>query len=85
MFNPNRLQFAIDRRAVSKAELAERLNITPRTLTNYLKGNTEPNLVDLSRVLSFPIDFFKGSDLPIIDEHSVSFRSRSRMTKKIKA
>ena len=85
MFNPNRLQFAIDRRAVSKAELAEKLNITPRTLTNYLKGNTEPNLVDISRVLSFPIDFFKGSDLPIIDEHSVSFRSRSRMTKKVKA
>ncbi|WP_351059240.1 XRE family transcriptional regulator, partial [Psychrobacter sp. TB20-MNA-CIBAN-0197] len=70
---------------MSKAELAEKLNITPRTLTNYLKGNTEPNLVDISRVLSFPIDFFKGSDLPIIDEHSVSFRSRSRMTKKVKA
>ncbi|WP_350656155.1 ImmA/IrrE family metallo-endopeptidase [Psychrobacter sp. S1-30-MNA-CIBAN-0213] len=70
---------------MSKAELAEKLGITPRTLTNYLNGNTEPNFVDLSRVLSLPIDFFKGSDLPIIDEHSVSFRSHSRMTKKVKA
>ena len=51
MFNPNRLQFAIDRRAVSKAELAEKLNITPRTLTNYLKGNTENAIEIIDKAL----------------------------------
>lgn len=85
MFNQSRLEFAIDRRAISKAELAEKLNVTTRTLTNYLKGDTVPNLDDLSAVLNFPVSFFEGDDLPIIDEHSVSFRSRSRMTKKIKS
>lgn len=85
MFNPNRLQFAIDRRGISKAELAKRLDVTTRTLTNYLNGNTLPDLNSLSKVLNFPIDFFEADDLPVIDEFSVSFRSRTRMTKKTKA
>lgn len=86
VFNENRLQFAIDRRAISKAELAVKLGVTPRTLTNYLIGKTVPTDVNIfSEALNFPVSFFYGSDLPIIAEHSVSFRSRSRMTKKVKA
>ena len=86
MFNEDRLQFAIDRRGISKAELAAKLDITTRTLTNYLTGKTTPiDLSVFSEALNFPVSFFHGDDLPIIAEHSVSFRSRARMTKKIKA
>ena len=85
VFNENRLQFAIDRRAITKAELALKVGITPRTLTNYLIGKTVPTDLEVfSEALDFPVSFFSGSDLPTIAEHSVSFRSRSRMTKKVK-
>ena len=84
MFNPSRLEFAISRRGISKSELAEKLEVNPRTVTNYLNGETVPDLEKLSQVLNFPIDFFKARDLPKINDKSVSFRSRSRMTKKVR-
>ena len=84
MFNPSRLEFAISRRGISKSELAEKLEVNPRTVTNYLNGETVPDLEKLSQVLNFPIDFFKAQDLPKINDKSVSFRSRSRMTKKVR-
>lgn len=84
MFSPNRLEFAISRRGLSKSELAEKLEVNPRTVTNYLNGTTMPDLDKLSQVLKFPVEFFTSEDLPVIDERSVSFRSKSRMTKKVK-
>ena len=84
MFNPTRLAFAISRRGIGKAELAEKLGVNPRTIRNYLSGETEPNVIKLSKILNFPVDFFYSEDLPCVDDKSVSFRSRSRMTKKVR-
>lgn len=84
MFNPDQLKFALDLRGLSKADLAEMMEVTPRTITNYLKGRSEPDLKTLGRILKFSPDFFKRDDLPVISEHAVSFRSYARMPAKYK-
>ncbi|WP_180214697.1 XRE family transcriptional regulator [Snodgrassella sp. ESL0324] len=84
MFNPDQLKFALDLRGLSKADLAKMMEVTPRTITNYLKGISEPDLKTLGRILKFSPDFFKRDDLPVISEHAVSFRSYARMPAKYK-
>ena len=84
MFNPDQLKFALDLRGLSKTDLAKLMEITPRTITNYLKGRSQPDLNTLGRILKFSPDFFEKENLPIINEHAVSFRSYARMPAKFK-
>lgn len=85
MFNPRRLAFALDRRGLSKAALADALGVTTRTISNYLAGISEPNLQLLGRILQFSPDFFIiNDDLPILSDHQVSFRANSKTSNRLK-
>lgn len=85
MFNPYRLEFARQLRGMTKNKLAETIGVTARTLNNYVNGNSVPDNVSvLAKALNFPKDFFYGDDLTEISEHSVSFRSMSKMSGKVR-
>ncbi len=85
MFNPNRLILARERRKLTRKELAERIKISPVTITRNEKGTHPPesNTVDLFvKELNFPKEFFYSRDFDKLTKDSVSFRSLSSMTAK---
>lgn len=87
MFNPRRLEFALYRRGLSIAALAERLEVTTRTIRNYLASTSksEPDVQLLEKILKFPANFFMTTDdLPVLDEDQVSFRANSRTSARLK-
>jgi Zn-dependent peptidase ImmA (M78 family) len=81
--NPSRLELARRRRGKTKGDLAAEVRVSPRMLSDYLRGEKSPSertLQHLSAALEFPVAFFYGSDVeePLLD--GVSFRSLSTMT-----
>jgi len=86
-FNPTRLTLARKRRGYSKTELAEKLNLTLRTISMYETGENPPSLeafVKIQSVLNFPAEFFEGDNLDEPEVLAVSFRSLSRMSAKLR-
>lgn len=87
MLNPSRLEFARTRRGWTKARLAKELGVQPRSIQGYESGEYAPEterLELIARLLEFPVQFFFGEDLPVISEHTASFRSMSKMTAALK-
>ncbi|MBN4050486.1 XRE family transcriptional regulator [Gammaproteobacteria bacterium AH-315-M22] len=84
MFNPNRLVIARKRRRLSSKELAQRVGLSPITITRLEKsGNPDPSTIEsLAKELSFPKDFFYGDDIDLLTKDSASFRSLTAMTAK---
>ncbi len=83
MFNPSRLVLARKRRGMTKRGLAERVGLTDRSITAFESGAAEPSdptLLRIAEVLTFPVSFFSASDLEEISEAAASFRSLSKMT-----
>ena len=81
--NPSRLELARRRRGVSMRQLAELVDVEPRTISAYEKGEFAPSPETLKRLavkLQFPIEFFYGPDLDMPRTRVVSFRALSRMT-----
>jgi Zn-dependent peptidase ImmA (M78 family)/DNA-binding XRE family transcriptional regulator len=82
-FNPTRLQFARKRRGFTKARLAKELGLQVRSIQGYESGEYAPepeNLESISALLCFPVEFFSGDDLPVIEPETASFRSMSKMS-----
>ncbi|UOO76535.1 XRE family transcriptional regulator [Neisseria sp. Dent CA1/247] len=83
-FNPQRLEFALNRRGITQTALAELLGITPRQVRNYIKDGQIPDVRELSRILNFPVSFFlKEEELPELNTQAVSFRAKSRVSRKL--
>lgn len=83
MFNPLRLTLARKRRGMKKRELAERIGLTEKSVSNYEAGSQEPERTTLSRLaeaLRFPEAFFFGDDPEFPTPDVASFRSLSKMT-----
>ncbi len=83
VLNPTRIKFARIRRKWTKAKLASELNVDVRSVQGYEAGEYTPEpekLELLAEKLRFPVRFFYGDDLPMIAEHTASFRSMSKMT-----
>lgn len=83
MFNPLRLTLARKRRGMKKRELAERIGLTEKSVSNYEAGSQEPEsttLSKLSEALRFPEAFFFGDDPEVPTPDVASFRSLSKMT-----
>lgn len=83
MFNPLRLTLARKRRGMKKRELAERIGLTEKSVSNYEAGSQEPEsttLGKLSEALRFPEAFFFGDDPEVPTPDVASFRSLSKMT-----
>ncbi|OKA06123.1 helix-turn-helix domain-containing protein [Amycolatopsis regifaucium] len=85
MFKPSRLTLARKRRGKTLVDVAARIGITSQSLSNIERGVQEPSnatLRSLSAELRFPVSFFFGSDIELLDADQVSFRARTRMTAK---
>ncbi|CAB3696411.1 MULTISPECIES: helix-turn-helix domain-containing protein [Achromobacter] len=83
MLNPARLGFARTRRAWTKARLARELGVQVRSIQGYESGEYAPEadkLEKIAELLRFPVSFFEGDDIPLIAEHTASFRSMSKMS-----
>ena len=83
MFNPLRLTLARKRRGMKKRELAERIGLTEKSVSNYEAGSQEPEsttLRKLSGALRFPEAFFFGDDPEVPTPDLASFRSLSKMS-----
>lgn len=83
MFNALRLTLARKRRGMKKRELAERIGLTEKSVSNYEAGSQEPEsgtLKRLSEALRFPEAFFFGDDPEVPTPDVASFRSLSKMT-----
>jgi len=83
MFNPSRLTLARKRRGMKKRELAERIGMTEKSVSNYEAGAQEPEtttLRKLSEALRFPEAFFFGDDPEVPTPDVASFRSLSKMS-----
>jgi Zn-dependent peptidase ImmA (M78 family)/transcriptional regulator with XRE-family HTH domain len=87
MLNPSRIEFARNRRRWTKTRLAKELGIQVRSIQGYESGEYAPEAERLHRIaqlLRFPIEFFSGEDLPLIADHTASFRSMSKMSESLK-
>lgn len=82
MFNMGRFDLARQRRGLTKRELAHRLEVTDRTVSNWYSNQQvdEKNLEKAAEVLDFPINFFYGHEVEKIQVESVSFRALTKMT-----
>jgi len=82
MFNPARLTAARQRRKLTKRALADALGFDEKTIRRYeVEGEVPPTatLMQISRALDFPIEFFSGSDLDELPSEAASFRSLKAM------
>jgi Zn-dependent peptidase ImmA (M78 family)/DNA-binding XRE family transcriptional regulator len=85
LFNPSRLSIARKRRGLTRAELAKKLDVSPRAVAGYELGQYPPLpevQAKLPAVLGFPLDFYHGDDLDEPETFAVSFRSLKTMTAK---
>ncbi len=82
-FNYGRLDVARRRRGLTKAALAQRADISTRSLTAYERGEKEPGALTIARLataLNFPVRFFAGDDLDEPPLDGSSFRALSSLT-----
>lgn len=83
MFNPERLTLARKRRGLKMRDLATRVGLSVKSVSNYEKGDQEPESATLQRIseaLRFPEAFFFGDESEFPAEGTASFRSLSKMT-----
>ncbi|RIW80914.1 helix-turn-helix domain-containing protein, partial [Acinetobacter baumannii] len=75
---------ARQRRGLTKRDLAHRLDVTDRTVSNWYNNQEidERILEKAAEILDFPLSFFYGSDVEKIHAESVSFRALTKMTAK---
>jgi len=81
-FSPTRLDLARRRRGMSRTLLAERLQVSTRTLQRWERGEATPDAVQcavLADVLSMRPAFFARDDLDPLPETAVSFRALSKL------
>jgi Zn-dependent peptidase ImmA (M78 family)/transcriptional regulator with XRE-family HTH domain len=86
MFNPQRLNIARERRAMSKKGVAEKLGVTPNTIHRYETGEITPtneNIQRLAEALNFPSSFFFGSDVDQPRLDNASFRGLASKSARI--
>jgi Zn-dependent peptidase ImmA (M78 family)/DNA-binding XRE family transcriptional regulator len=83
MFNAERLTLARQRRGLTKSGLAEKANLTIKSISLIESTKVEPRQSTvgvLAGALEFPETFFSAPSLPLIPPEGASFRSLSRMT-----
>ncbi|GFG83339.1 hypothetical protein MALGJ_00150 [Mycolicibacter algericus] len=69
------------RRGLTKVELAQRLAVTPRTITKY-ETNGAPAIAaaDIAAAVEFPVSYFQRDSAPTLCANEVRFRSARRAT-----
>jgi Zn-dependent peptidase ImmA (M78 family)/DNA-binding XRE family transcriptional regulator len=82
VFDPTRLTLARRRRGLTKSQLAQRVDVSTRTIANYEQGSnpSDATLVTIGEQLGFPVEFFHEPAVELIADDAVSFRARASMT-----
>jgi Zn-dependent peptidase ImmA (M78 family)/transcriptional regulator with XRE-family HTH domain len=83
MFNPKRFSLARRRRGFTKREVAERIDVSERSVSAYERGDQEPDPSNVQRIataLGFPEAFFFAGDPKELPGSLASFRSMSKMS-----
>ncbi|MFM0069035.1 helix-turn-helix domain-containing protein [Paraburkholderia aspalathi] len=83
MFNPKRFSLARRRRGFTKREVAERIDVSERSVSAYERGDQEPDPSNVQRIataLGFPEAFFFAGDPKELSGSVASFRSMSKMS-----
>ncbi|MCX6380423.1 MAG: XRE family transcriptional regulator [Armatimonadetes bacterium] len=86
-FAPGRLTAARERRGMTKKAVAEAISVSAPYMTALESGAETPTMEMvscLSFALRFPIGWFYANPIEELPPQSISFRSRSRMTTKIR-
>lgn len=79
--NPERIQVARMRRGLTKVELAQRLAVTPRTVTKYeTNGAPATAAADIAAAVGFPASYFQRDAAPTLCADEVRFRAARRAT-----
>lgn len=84
-FNGDRLKTARLYRGLTLAELGRNIDISKQSLSLYENGRNEPDfskVLDLSKQLHFPIDYFYQKDEFKVNNESTYFRSLTSISKK---
>ena len=83
MFNHTRLSIARMRRRLTNKELAEQAGVAAFTITRLQNGQNRPDQETVEKIagaLRYPVAFFYGDDLDLVQSDAVSFRSLTKMT-----
>ncbi len=83
MFNSTRFALARKRRGITKRALAERIEISERSVSAYESGATSPEhdtVTRISHALGFPESFFFAPDVDELKPDVASFRALTKMT-----
>lgn len=82
MFNAGRLKLARQRRRLTGKGLAEKAGLTSVTVSKIENGHypDEDTIKRLVNALGYPMSFFFMDDLELLESHTVSFRSLSKMS-----
>ena len=79
--NPERIQVARMRRGLTKVELAQRLAVTPRTVTKYeTHGAPASAAAEIASAVEFPASYFHREAAPTLCADEVRFRAARRAT-----
>ncbi len=87
MFTPERLTLARKRRKLTRKSLAERSGVAVDTVSRIEKGQNTPDeetVESFAAALNYPFEFFFLDEAESIEADSVSFRSFSKMTAKLR-
>jgi Zn-dependent peptidase ImmA (M78 family)/transcriptional regulator with XRE-family HTH domain len=80
-FTPSRLILARERRGLTQRELSSRSRISDRMVKAYESGDYQPapeTLTELARVLDFPVAFFEGPPVEMLEADGASFRAMTK-------
>ena len=86
-FEPSRLKVARQLSGVTRKSLADIVDMSAASITLYENGTkapTEQTMIRVANCLGFPLDFFYGHQLDVIDADGVTFRSRRSMTSSLR-
>ena len=79
-FNPTRLTLARERTGLTKQHLADRCDVSRRTVSSWEAGEVDnPPVGLIAKVLDFPESFFYADDPVRVPEEGVTFRAKSSM------
>jgi Zn-dependent peptidase ImmA (M78 family)/DNA-binding XRE family transcriptional regulator len=77
--NPERIQVARMRRGLTKVELAQRLAVTPRTVTKYeTYGAPATAAAGIAAAVEFPVSYLQRGAAPTLCANEVRFRAARR-------
>jgi Zn-dependent peptidase ImmA (M78 family)/DNA-binding XRE family transcriptional regulator len=82
-FSPTRLTLARKRRGFSIVELSRNVSVGPQSISNYENGRQEPLppvAESIAETLRFPLGFFSGPEIDLLEPEAASFRARRRLS-----